>query len=221
MEKRGDSAGAAMENKRLTIFGVEFVWLALMGIAMAFIGWVAENAVKIISDGVMDSRFHTLPFISPYALIPFAVHLMLGNADELTLFGKKVFRNNTAFSKVLSNVVALSMICLAAVFLGELAVGNLWDICFGVRLWDYSNLPLQVTQYAGLIPALGYGAGAYLLFKFAYTPLLKLLRTKGNFRAAKAVVAVLGTLIVADTFVMAMHIAVLGEAPMLWQICLR
>lgn len=104
---------------------------------------------------------------------------------------------------------------------GEFVVGNAWDLMFGVQLWNYSNLPLQVTQYAGLIPSLGYGTGAFLLFKFAYAPLLNLLRRKANFRAAKIIAIVLGSLIVLDTLVMGLHIAIDGYAPMLWQIRLR
>ena len=213
--KGGDTA--VHEKKRLTIFGVEFVYLAVLGIGMAFVGWLAENTVKAVTDGIIDSRFHVLPFISPYALIPFAVHIALGSADDIAFFGKKLFKVSTKKTKVLSNIITIAVIC-GAVFLGELAVGNLWDILFGVQLWDYSDLPLQVTQYAGLIPSLGYGIGAWLLFKFAYTPLLNLCRKKLNFKVAKIIVAVLGTLIVADTVIMCIHIAVTGEALMLWQL---
>lgn len=208
------------EKKRWKIFGVEVVYLAILGIGMAMIGWIAENTVKAISDGVIDSRFHTLPFISPYALVPFAFAIVFGNADDLALFGKKVFRHSSRRTKIASNIVTYVIICLG-VFVGELIVGNAWEILFGVQLWNYSTLPLQVTQYAGLIPSLGYGTGAYLLFRFAYTPLLNLLRKKADFKKAKVIAIVLGSLIVLDTVVMGIHIAVAGEAPMLWRIYLR
>lgn len=47
---------------------------------------------------------------------------------------------------------------------------------------------------------------------------MNLCRKKLNFKVAKIIVAVLGTLIVADTVIMCIHIAVTGEALMLWQI---
>lgn len=209
-----------VEKKRLKIFGVEAVYLGILGIGTAMIGWIAENIVKAICDGVIDSRFHTLPFISPYALIPFAFALVFGKADDLTVFGRQIFKKKTAATRFMSNVIIFLMIC-GAVFVGEFVVGNAWDLMFGVQLWNYSNLPLQVTQYAGLIPSLGYGTGAFLLFKFAYAPLLNLLRRKANFRAAKIIAIVLGSLIVLDTLVMGLHIAIDGYAPMLWQIRLR
>lgn len=207
-------------EKRLKIFGVEFVYLYLLGIGFAFVGWLAENTVKAVSDGIIDSRFHTLPFISPYALIPFAMHIALGNADDISFFGRKVFKNPSLKTKIASNVLTVSVIC-SAVFLGELAVGNLWDKAFGVQLWNYSNLPLQVTQYAGLIPSLGYGIGAYILFKFVQTPLLKLLQRKCPFKVAKIIDLTLGVLIVLDTLAMVLQIIIFKRAPLLWRIYLR
>lgn len=97
-------------------------------------------------------------------------------------------------------------------------MGNLWDALFGVQLWNYGNMPLHVTQYAGLIPTLGYGGGAYLLFRFVHRPLLKYLRRKVNFNVAKVICCTLGVLIVLDTCIMGIHIAVVGQAPMYWSI---
>ncbi len=203
--------------ERLKIFGVEVVYLGILGICTALLGWIAENIVKAITDHTIDSRFHTLPFISPYALIPFAFAAIFGDADDLTIFGRRVFIKKTRLTGILSNLVAFAVICLA-VFAGEFVVGNMWDVFFGVELWNYSDLPFQVTQYAGLIPSLGYGFGAFLLFKFAYRPLLGLLRRRANFKAAKIIAIALGSLIAIDTLVMCIHIMAFGEAPLLWRI---
>lgn len=210
----------AKRKKRLKIFGVEIVYLYLIGIIMAMIGWIAENAVKAISEGVIDSRFHTLPFISPYALVPFAMHICFGNADDIAFFGKKFFKNKSLKTKIFSNFLTFAIVC-SAVFLGELAVGNLWDAAFGVQLWNYSGLPLQVTQYAGLIPSLGYGAGAYLFFKFVQGPLLILLQKKCPHKVALIIDCTLGVLIVLDTLAMILQIIIFSEAPLLWKIRLR
>lgn len=212
-----ESAPQPAPEKRLKIFGVEFVYLYLLGIIFAFAGWIAENAVKAVTGGVIDSRFHVLPFISPYALIPFALHICFGEADDIAFFGKRIFKTKTLKTKILSNVIVFGVTC-SAVFLGELGVGNLWDKCFGVQLWNYSNLPLQVTQYAGLIPSLGYGAGAYIIFKFAQGPFLKLMQKKQPFKVAKIIDCTLGVAIVLDTLAMVLQIIILNEAPLLWQI---
>lgn len=211
---------AVKPKRRLKIFGAEIAYLYLIGIIMAMVGWIAENTVKAINDGVIDSRFHVLPFISPYALVPFAMHICFGNADDVAFFGKKIFKNQTLRTKIASNAITFATTC-SAVFLGELAVGNLWDAAFGVQLWNYSKLPLQVTQYAGLIPSLGYGAGAYLFFKFVQGPLLNLLQRKCPYIVAIIIDCTLGVLIVLDTLAMVMQIILFNEAPLLWKIYLR
>ena len=144
IEEEGDIIAAPREaevkpRKRLTVLGVEFVYLYLFGIIFAALGWIAENAAKIATTGTFDCRFHLLPFISPYALVPFALHIALGDPDDLAFFGKKIFKKQR---KILSNLICLGLI-MAFVFLGELAIGNMWEAVCGVKLWNYSNLPLK------------------------------------------------------------------------------
>lgn len=217
-ETAGNTAGT--EKKRLTVMGVEFVYLYLFGICVAAVGWIAENTVKIIMQGYFDCRFHLLPFISPYALIPFAFQVLLGDPDNLAVFGHRVFKNDSLKNKILSNILCAVLIC-GAVFLGEFAIGTMWEKLSGVQLWNYSNLPLQINQYAGLIPALGYGGGAYLIFRFIYKPLLGLMRRKVSFGVAKTICCTLGVAIVLDTFAMAVQIIAFGQPPMYWQVHLR
>lgn len=207
-------------KKRLTVFGAEFVYLAFIGICVAFIGWVLENLVKLVTNGTIDARYHILPFISPYMLVPFAFRICFGDIDDLTVFGKKVFKKTSWQTKVLSNLLIYILLCLS-VFLGELTVGNLCEICFGVSLWHYSShKQLLVTSYAGLIPSLWYGTFAYLLFRFLYTPLLKGLK-KASYKAIKITVIALGSLILLDAAHLIVHIFVFGKAPMLWKVQLR
>ncbi|MGN0797336.1 MAG: hypothetical protein ACI4M5_03935 [Christensenellales bacterium] len=204
-------------KKPLTIFGVEVVYLCVLGIATAFLGWLAENVVKLISSGTFDCRFHLLPFISPYALIVFAVHIVFGNPDQIAPFGKRIFHHDNPYSKILSNLLVLVTIYVF-VFFGELIVGNLWEILFSVKLWNYSSSPLHFTQYAGLIPTLGYGTGAYLLFRFVYTPSLKLLQRNMKHKTALILSCTLGVMIVVDTLIMILVTAITRQAPMYWSV---
>ena len=203
-------------KKRWTIFGVEFVYLAFIGICVAFVGWILENSVKLVTNGVIDARYHILPFISPYMLVPFAFHICLGNVDDLAIFGKKIFKKTNWKTKVLSNILAFVFLCLA-VFFGELIVGNLYEKCFGVTLWYYSSSKYLVTKYAGLVPSLWYGTFAYLIFRFIYNPLLKVLK-KAPFKAIKMTVIVLGSLILLDAANLLIQIIIFGKAPMLWSV---
>ena len=209
------------EKKRWKILGVEFVYLWFFGIGVAFLGWFVENLARALgSPATWDCRFHLLPFISPYGLLPLAFHVALGDPDDLVIFGKRLFREKTRKSVICSNVIAFVFMCLG-VFLGELAVGNLWDALFGVKLWDYTGYPLTLTQYTSIVTTLGLGAGAYLLFRFVYKPLLHLIRARVSFKVAKWVSCTLGVAIVLDTVVMIVFLAVFKEAPMYWSISFR
>ena len=205
------------KKSRLKIMGVDFVYIYLIGIGFAFIGWFAENMVRLITQGIFDCRFHFFPFISAYALIPFAFQILLNDPDRLSFFGHRIFKKDNLKNKILSNILCLVLI-LGAVFLAELAIGNMWEMLFGVQLWNYSAFPLHVTQYAGLIPTLGYGGGAFILFRFVYRPLVSFIQKHVKYEVAKTICLTLGVIILLDTLAMILHIVILHEAPMYWSI---
>ena len=206
---------AVPAKKRLTVLGVEFVYLYLMGIGFAMLGWVVENGYRIATKGIIDCRYHLLPFISSYALIPFCYHVLLGDPNRIAFFGRRLFARDNTKTRVLSNVLCIVFIC-SAVFLAEIVWGNMWEALFGVRLWNYSKQPFHVTRYAGLVSTVGFGVGTYAIFRFSYKPLLKLIRQKVKFKVAKVICRTLGVIIWIDSAIMAIQIAVLRRAPMYW-----
>ena len=187
-----------------------------MGIGMAMVGWIAENIAMIIFFGVIDSRFHILPFISPYALIIPAFYLAIGDPDDFTFFGLKLFKERSLRNTVLSNIVTIVFI-FAAVFFGELATGSALEALFGVELWDYSAQPFAL-KYAGLIPMLGYGLMAYGILKLIYKPVLDLMQKKMNYKLAKVITLTLGVAIVLDTTFLLIYMGVTGVKPEYWMI---
>ena len=193
---------------------VKFFYLYPLAIAVSFLGWIVENIFRAFCNRTIDSRFHLLPFLSPYGLIVFAYYLLLSDPDDLAVFGKHVFRHKTTATIVASNIIAWACMCLA-VFLGELAVGNFWYYVKGVELWHYCN-GVCVTQFTGVCQSLGYGSAAYALFRFGYRPALKRVQAKVPYKVAKIISIVLGTLIVADTALMCVLTAIKGEPPMWW-----
>lgn len=189
----------------------------LIMILMAFVGWIAENTVKLISQHTVDNRFHVLPFIFPYGLAFLAMHLVLGNTDDMAVFGKKLFRQKTKRTVLLSNIIYLAVVC-SMVFLGELAVGNAYEAATGAALWDYSSQPFHVTKYVCLSSALGYGVGAYALMKFAFYPLLNLLMNRANIKAVRIVDCTLGVLVVLDSVCMILITLITKTPPVYWSV---
>ena len=220
MQEIHDLGKEKAKKDRFKIFGLEAVYLYLFGIGVAFVGWIAENLARLVMQGIIDCRFHVLPFISPYALIPFAFHIVMGDPDDATVFGRKLFSDKVKHRALYSNLFCLAVL-MAGVFFGELAVGNAWDMLFGVQLWNYSTMPFSVTQYAGLIPTVGYGGGAYLIFKLVYKPLMRVIKNNVSFKTAKIICLTLGVLIVLDTVCMMIWTMIMGQPPIYWSISVR
>ena len=205
------------QKKHLTIYGVEVVYLVLVGIVFSLVGWLGENTVKLVSQGFIDSRFHLLPFIGAYALIPFAFQLAFQNPNDMCFFGHYVFKNKTLANKIWSNIITYLLIALF-VFLGELSIGNFWDLVFGVKLWDYSGSFLAFTQYTCFVSTFGYALGAFVLFKFVFFPLIKLFRNHVPYKVAMIIAIVLGGLILLDELRLYGFIMFGNTAPNYWKL---
>ena len=191
-----------------------------MAIGIAFFGWVIENLLRSIAVGVIDCRYHLLPFISPYGLAAFAVYLAIGDPSDVAVFGKKLFKRKTKASVIWSNVFCFLFPCLF-IFFGEMLVGHVWEWCFGVELWDYNQQPLHITQYTGVLPAVGGGAACYLVITFLFYPVLHFLQRKMPKKLAVILCLTLGVAIILDTAFISVHSVLFGHAPMYWTITLR
>lgn len=206
-------------KKSTKLLNVDLIYLLLLGIIMAFVGWSVENIARLITKGIIDSRYHILPFILPYGLIPLSFQLVFQNADDITIFGHKVFKNKTLKSIIFSNILTLSIL-YAAVFFGELAIGNFWDHLFNIKLWNYSSQLLHVTPYAGLLSTLGFGTGAYLILKFVHQKALNIV-SKIPYKTVLIICCVLLTLMFMDSTTMILTMIIKGEAPNYWSISIR
>ena len=206
-----------VEKQPVKLYGTELVYLLLMSVITTLIGWLGENTTKLIGQGFIDSRFHLLPFIGPYGLIVFAVHLCFGSPDNICFFGHYLFKNPSKKTKVWSNIITLVIMC-SFVFLGELTFGNLWDVCFGVQLWNYTGHLCCVTQYTCLESTLGVGTAVYLIFKFIYQPLLHWIQKHVSIKTAKWIICTLGVLILLDEIRLICYMIFTGAAPNYWKL---
>ena len=152
-------------------------------------------------------------------LISFAIHLVIGDPDHLCFFGKPLFKTRSSKTCLLSNLLCYVILCMG-VFLGELVVGNLWEMMFGVQMWNYTGFPLTLTQYTSIVTTLGFGTAAYVIVRFVYKPMMHLIRTRVPFGVAKWICLTLGVAIVLDTVWMNVQMAAFGKAPVYWEIVL-
>ncbi len=204
------------EKKPRSLFGHELAYLGILSIITAFVGWLAENIGCLIFSGYIDSRYHILPFISPYALIPVAAVILFGDPDHWTFFGKRVFKKDTTASKTLSNLCVFVM-CCAIVTVGEFCAGNLFEMFFDEVLWNYSSQPLSFGKYNAFIPTICYSAMVWLLMKFVYKPLMNIMRRKLKYKTAIIISTVVLSLILADAVILLIQMATTG-APLYWKL---
>ncbi len=207
------------ERKKLTFFGVPFACIALVAVVFSHIGWLVENIARAFLVGEIDARFYILPFISAYGAIPFAFHAILRSPNDIKFFGKELPLKEGLRARIIKNVIAYIMMVLF-VYIAELAVGNLWDKLFGVKLWDYRSYPLNFTRYTSLPTSLAFGTGGFILYKTVYKWLLNAF-CNAPYKIITVLAAVLGILIILDTVNMILYMAVMKDAPMLWSIDLR
>ncbi len=217
--KTGEMKEKTEKKKReLCFFGIPLSPMVMVAVVFANIGWIVENCARIYFAGSIDARCYILPFISAYAVIPFAFHAVLGDPRDIKFFGKRLTFGG-GFAWVLTDVFAFLAMAVF-VFVAELIVGNLWDFLFGVKLWNYSAHPLHVTRYTGVLTSLAFGGGAFILYKTVYKWLLAAF-CRAPRKPINILAWVFASLMLLDTLIMIVYMAVVGEAPMLWKIQVR
>ncbi len=207
---------ATAEKEHAKFFDYSFAHFGVIMIIFAFIGWFAENCIRMVSRHTFDSRHQLLPFLFAYAIAVFAVYLALGTPQKMRIFNKRIFTKDTVANKILSHLTYF-LVLSTFVFFGEMVVGTFYESVTGVVLWDYSETPLHVTKYTGLPSALGFGGGMYLIMAFLFKPLMNWI-SKMSWKSAATLDIVLGSLIVIDFFIMVITVFATGAAPEYWSI---
>ena len=205
--------------QKTNTFREDFPYLCVFAVLASFVGWLGENLSTLIGSGKIDSRFHLLPFLSPYGLIILFLYAALRDVDRATFFGKPLFARDTRATRILSNLYCLLFITAAA-FFGELIVGNFWEKAFGVVLWDYTNHAYCLTRYTCLLTTVLYGTGGYLFFRLGFFPLFRRIKKLPR-KTAKILGFTLGALLLLDTAIMSIHIAVFRRPPVYWTVRFR
>lgn len=205
------------EAKRL--FGARWTSLLLVCYIAAFLGWCVENIFRAVSIGVFDSRHQLLPFLGAYGFGIFVMYLVFGTPTEMRFFKKKILPERTARNHILRGVVYCTLL-FSLILFGEMGVGLLFEYAFGVRAWNYTNIPLHITQYTSIPTTAAFTAGIFLLMQFAFPRALRLL-DKIPDKTAFVLALVFGVLIAADYCIMIGTMLVKGYFPDYWAIRFR
>lgn len=209
------------ENSRKVIklydYDISHLWLA--GLVYAHIGYWVENLFRLVSKGILDSRNQLLPFLFCYTIAMWAAYFALGTPKKARLFNNQIFTKEDKKSQNLSQLYYFSVVFLF-VFFGEIVAGLLFEKIAGVQLWNYSGIPLHVTQYTSIPTCTAMSAGVVVLMEYLFTPLLKKIQ-KIPYDTLLKIDYIAGALIVLDWLIMMISINVFKVTPSYWTINFR
>lgn len=210
--------GKSNESGRPMLFDYPVAYFGLMMIVCSFLGWLSENVFRFITVGAVDSRFMHLPFLGVYGLCVLALYGLCGTPDKFRILSKRLL---TGENQRIQRYICYCLIIALAVNIGEIAVGSFCEAVSGKILWNYSNIPLHFTKYTSVPTTAGITAAVFVLMKFGFTPLMRLMQLRISYRAAVILCLTLGTLIYLDTAWFMLRIIIFGEAGFIWSFKIR
>lgn len=138
-------------NDRILRLSRLFILFSLISI----FGWILETVSQSIAYGeLVDRGFMTLPFCTIYGGTLVLTYLVFKTPYE-GMWQKLLYRSRNASRKAQTwsfvGILFLYAIVVAiAATVSELVTALFFDKVFGVLLWDYSNMPLNLFGYVCL-----------------------------------------------------------------------
>ncbi len=198
-------------------YDVSHLWCA--SLVFAHIGYWVENLFRLFSKGILDSRNQLLPFLFCYSIAMWALYLALGTPKKARFFNVRIIDKDDRKSQIISQIYYFCTVFFF-VFFGEIVVGLMYERVSGISLWDYSGIPLHLTQYTSVPTCTAMSLGVLILMEYFFTPLMKLIQ-KIPYNILLKIDYIVGALVVADYLIMTVSIMVFKTAPAYWTINFR
>ena len=138
-----------------------FVIIAIV----SFLGFAVENLWIGFTKGYIDNRNMMLPFLLGYGLAIAFIYLAFGTPHELKIFGIDVGADPRIEAMLYFIIV---MLCVS---LGEIMLGKSVEKLCRIKWWDYSMLPLHITQYTSVFTSIGFTMMIVLFMDKVFMPL--------------------------------------------------
>lgn len=190
------------------------LWLA--SLVFANIGYWVENLFRLFSKGILDSRNQILPFLFCYSIAMWALYFALGTPKKSRIFNHKIISDDSIKSQRLS-VLCYFLISFFFIFFGEIVVGTMFEKISGIQLWNYSGIPLHMTQYTSVPTTIALSTGVIVLMEYFFTPLMNAIH-KLKKKTVLKIDYILGGLIIIDWLYMMISINFFKVSPNYWSI---
>ncbi len=139
-------------------------YLLLMG-ALSFLGWLFESTLALLHTGSLgNAGALSLPLCPIYASSLLGLYFLAGTPDR----GRGILKNVAGKRLLWGLYLALAFVLPT---LAELAVGTLFEHFFGMKLWDYSHIPLNYKGYICFFVSAVWAVLIFLFMKFLFMPI--------------------------------------------------
>ncbi len=196
--------------------GYTYTQIIYMFLVIGFLGFVLENIFRAFTVGVLDSRHMLLPFQFFYGAGVLIIRYAIGTPCRPRFFHKQSEPAENKKQCAL-RVVLWFLFVFFVLSVGEIIVGEIGEKCFGVHIWDYSDIPLHVTQYTSVPTSLALSALLTFFMGVLFEPIMRLL-AKIRGKTAAVLGSVLAAAVVVDQIVAVVYCAVTGNLPVYWSI---
>lgn len=203
-----------IRNKK--ILGYTVAQYTLFGLFCALCGFIAENTGRIITLGNFDSRYMILPFIMPYGLGVLVAYLALGRPSEFRFFGWHFIKGNEKRDRNIRRVLyyIVAFVCITA---GEMGYGLLVEATTGKQLWNYSTIPLHITQYTSIPTSFLFTTGVFVVMEYLMPALMRFFDRISS-RTIFVISALLFILSFADMIIMMLRLFITGYSKQYWSV---
>lgn len=203
--------------KTKKILGYTVAQYAMFTLFCSFAGFLTENISRILTQGILDSRFMLLPFIMPYGLGVLAAYLALGRPSEFRFFGWHFIKGDDKKSRNLRRTLYY-ITAYVMITLGEMGYGLLVEATTGKQLWNYSNIPTHITQYTSLLTSLLFTTGVFAVMEYLMPALMRFFERISSSTAVVVISLSLFVLALADMLFMMLRLFITGTAKAWWRI---
>ncbi len=128
---------------KITIINI--LALCMIMTIVSFLGFVVENIWLAATKGYIDNRNMCFPFLIGYGIAIILIYIIFGTPKKLWFLGKTLYIQSRIIRILVYFVGVMICVCVGEAFLGVFVE----KVCH-FSWWDYSKIPLHITQYTSI-----------------------------------------------------------------------
>ncbi|MBQ5673991.1 MAG: putative ABC transporter permease [Lachnospiraceae bacterium] len=166
--------------------------LCMVMIIVSMLGFWVENIWLAMTKGYMDNRNMCFPFLIGYGIAMLLILLIIGTPKKMWILGKTLWIQNKMLRILVYFLAVMLCICVGEVLLGTF-VEKVCHFCW----WDYSRLPLHITQYTSIPTSMMFASMVTLFMQHCLEPLFHFF-VKWDYDVLRTVTIVLMGIMIGD-----------------------